>query len=256
MVAGIPAYSNSVTAQAATIKINKKKVTLKQGKTVKLKIKGTKKKVKWSSSKKAVATVSKKGVVKAKKPGKAIITAKIGKKKYKCKVTVKKKTNKTTKTPKTIQYGSVSGNVTYYYNKFIGHRGDTGAVVVLIPKDGKAKNLNTTDSMIYQSNSENYKKYGVYTTKVDGAGQYALQNIPTGNYIAVIVSKETTSGGWFDDEQNYYNGIRNEVSAYLSSSMTEAVVETVSFHKYTVSNITIRNNYNTILSYDFGTTYI
>lgn len=80
-------------ANAATkkMKLNKTKVTIYVGKTVKLKIKNNKsnKKVKWSSRNKKVATVTKKGKVKGKKAGKATIIAKVGNKKYKCKVTVK-----------------------------------------------------------------------------------------------------------------------------------------------------------------------
>lgn len=72
----------------AAIKINKKKVALKKGKKIQLKIIGTKKKAKWSSNKKSVATVSSKGKVTAKRKGTAVITAKVGKKKYKCKITV------------------------------------------------------------------------------------------------------------------------------------------------------------------------
>ena len=80
----------NVSAKARP-KINKKKVTITVGSTVKLKMKNTKKKVKWSSSKKSVATVSKKGKVTGKKAGTAKITAKIGKKRWQCKVTVKAK---------------------------------------------------------------------------------------------------------------------------------------------------------------------
>ena len=78
-------------AKKTKIKLNKKKVTLVVGKSVRLKVKGTKKKAKWKSSSKKVATVSSKGVVKAKKKGKAKITAKVGKKKLVCQVTVKNK---------------------------------------------------------------------------------------------------------------------------------------------------------------------
>ncbi len=81
---------------ASKVKLNKTKVTIRVGKTVKLKVKGTKKKVKWSSNKKKIATVTSKGVVKGKKQGTATITAKVGKKKYKCKVYVKKKTTSST----------------------------------------------------------------------------------------------------------------------------------------------------------------
>lgn len=91
-----------VVPVSAAGKINKKKVTLKVGQTLQLKVTGTKGKVKWKSSKKSVATVSSKGRVKAKKKGSATITAKVGKKKYTCKVTVKK--------PATNNNGGFSGN--------------------------------------------------------------------------------------------------------------------------------------------------
>ena len=76
-------------------KLNKKKITVKVGKTKKLKIKNLKgKKVKWKTSNKTVVKIKKTGKktvvkLKGKKAGTATITARIGKKKYKCKVTVK-----------------------------------------------------------------------------------------------------------------------------------------------------------------------
>ena len=90
---------------AAKTKLNKKKITIKVGKTKKLKIKNLKgKKVKWKTSNKSVVKIKKtkkKTVVqlKGKKAGTATVTAKIGKKKYKCKVTVKgaKKNNSSNK---------------------------------------------------------------------------------------------------------------------------------------------------------------
>ena len=77
------------------MKLSKKTVTVKIGKTVKLKLKNNKKKVKWTviSGKKNVTLSKKKktGVtIKGKKPGTAKVQAKIGKKKYVCKVKVKK----------------------------------------------------------------------------------------------------------------------------------------------------------------------
>lgn len=73
------------------IKLNKKKVTVRVGQKVKLKLKNAKKKVQWKSSRKKVASVTAKGVVTAKKKGTAKITAKCGGRKYTCKVTVKAK---------------------------------------------------------------------------------------------------------------------------------------------------------------------
>ena len=87
----------TMTVKAATIKLNKTKITLKKGQKYRLKITGTKRKVTWKSSKKSVVSVNKKGVVTAKKAGTAKITGKVGKKKFQCKVTVKAK-KKTVKT--------------------------------------------------------------------------------------------------------------------------------------------------------------
>ena len=61
------------TVKAATIKINKTKITLIKGQKYKLKIIGTKSKVTWKSSKKSIASVNAKGVVTAKKIGTAKI---------------------------------------------------------------------------------------------------------------------------------------------------------------------------------------
>lgn len=90
MGAMIPVLGNG-TADAATIKLNKKTVYIAKGSKVKLKVKGTSAKVKWKSSKKSIATVTSKGVVKGKKIGTCTVTAKVKGKKYKCKVIVEKK---------------------------------------------------------------------------------------------------------------------------------------------------------------------
>ena len=79
-----------VTVTASTVKISAKKLTIKKGKSAKLKITGTTTKVTWKSGNKKVATVSK-GTVKAKKSGKTTITAKVSGKTLKCSVTVKNK---------------------------------------------------------------------------------------------------------------------------------------------------------------------
>ena len=85
----VPVLNNTISVEAASVKMNTTKKTLYVKKTYTLKVVGTKKKAKWSSSNKKVATVSSKGKVTAKKKGTATITAKIGSKKYKCKITVK-----------------------------------------------------------------------------------------------------------------------------------------------------------------------
>ena len=83
------ADGGAVTAEAATVKINKSKATLVVKKNTTLKVTGTAKKAAWASSNTKVATVGKTtGKVTAKAVGQATITGKIGTKKYTCKVTV------------------------------------------------------------------------------------------------------------------------------------------------------------------------
>ena len=77
-------------AEAASVKLNKKKVTIYEGDTYELKLKKATGDIVWKTSKKSVATV-KDGIVTAKKAGKATISAVYNDKTYKCKVTVKKR---------------------------------------------------------------------------------------------------------------------------------------------------------------------
>ena len=118
----IPPLSFATTAEAATIKISKKNITLKVGQSTTLKISGTKKKVSWKSSDKKIATVTSKGKVTAKKKGTAKITAKIGKKSLVCKITVtEKKSNKgdgARENPFSA-YQKHTVNI-YYFEEYIG----------------------------------------------------------------------------------------------------------------------------------------
>ena len=112
-----------VSASAATVKLNKKQVTITKGFTYKLKVTGTRKKITWNSKNKAIATVSKTGLVKAKKKGNTVITAKIsGEKTLKCTVKVVNNVFKGTPTPGTV---SPDGkNITLYVKQlqYVGNK--------------------------------------------------------------------------------------------------------------------------------------
>ena len=74
--------------EARGVHLNKTKINMTEGDSVKLKVSGASGKIKWSTNKKSVATVTQKGVVKAKNEGTAIIKAKIKDKTLKCRVIV------------------------------------------------------------------------------------------------------------------------------------------------------------------------
>ena len=183
---------------------------------------------------------------KANKAGTATITATIGTVKAQCVVQV----NQT--------YGSVNGNITYYYNRYRGNVPDTDSFVILIPTDGRAMSLASVDDPLTRimGNSVYYSDYGIYGVKVDGTGQYNLNNIPTGSYKMLIKSNGTTCEDWFTDSDAYYTRIANRLSSYLTYSVAYRFGRAVSYHKYTLRDVTIVKNQTSTLSYDFGITYI
>ncbi|HAH56170.1 MAG TPA: hypothetical protein DCM02_13040 [Flavobacterium sp.] len=70
-------------------------------------------------------------------------------------------------------YGSMTGNVFWKYNEFVGNRADTGAEVVLYSTDTIRKGLK-------------------YTAKVDLQGKYKFDKVLSGNYFLVVRSENTT----------------------------------------------------------------
>lgn len=88
------ALVSPLKAEAATVKLNRKKASISVDKSITLKVKGTSKKARWSTSDKKVATV-KNGKVTGKKEGTVTITAKVGSRKLTCTVTVKPALSKT-----------------------------------------------------------------------------------------------------------------------------------------------------------------
>lgn len=110
--------------EAAAPKLNKKKATVKEGKTMTLTVKYPTTNVKWTSSNSRVVRIMKqtgkkrsKATLKGMKKGTATITAKIGKKKLKAKITVKhvhKFKPATCTKPATCSCGATSGS-------YLGH---------------------------------------------------------------------------------------------------------------------------------------
>lgn len=170
-----------VSVQAATVKLNKKSVSVIVTKTVQLKVVNNKKKVKWTTSNKKIATVSKKGVVKGKKPGKATITAKVGKKSYKCKVTVKVGLNYTKKSLKkgntlTLKLLGNSKKVKWSSSK---------KSVATVTSKGKVKAVNAGSATITAKVGS--KKYKCKITVVNPSPTPTLSNKDAAKHIDFVV---------------------------------------------------------------------
>ena len=85
---------NVPCAEAATPRLSKKRVSLKVGKTYRLRLRNATGKTIWKSTNKRVAIVNSKGRIKARKKGRAIIIAKNAGRTFKCRVIVRKKSKR------------------------------------------------------------------------------------------------------------------------------------------------------------------
>lgn len=188
-------FTTTITASAATVKLNKTKATLYVGQTVTLKVQNTSNTVKWSTSKKSVATVSAKGKVTAKKAGTAKITAKVNGKKYTCKITVKNKVG-TRQNPadawKGVNISTYTGKYYFKLNNLYRH---SNAI-------DKLKELGVWNDYSYQ-----YEQKAVdadlvvmefYAKAKSGFDEYALNDTDIIRFSQSYDEKATTSIEDFD----------------------------------------------------------
>lgn len=162
MIYGNDAYATN------KVKLNYSQKAITRLDHFKLKVQGDKRKVKWITSNTNVAIVKKNGMVYGRGKGKCKITAKVGGKHYVCNVTVKD------------VYGTLSGNISYHYNEYIGYVPDTGA-------------------KIYAVDILTSKVLGKATA--DGNGDYTITHLPIGLYDVVVSSNGCMSDDVLDGNE-------------------------------------------------------
>gem|GEM_PF-2571812 len=187
----------------------------------------------WSSTNEAVATVSAEGVVTGVAKGTAVIKVKADNVFSLCNVEVVEKV------------GSVTGTVTYKYNNYVGNKPDTDATVILISKKVEALD----DSLALGSTYD--LPEGCFSTKVDGTGKYLIDNVPVGDYVLLLISKNTNSGisnnGWLSFGGFVY---------YKFTEEGQKTADSFAFlHKIKNANITVEADKTLTFSHDFGITY-
>ena len=144
-----------------------------------------------------------------------------------------------------VAYGTISGTITYKYNDFVGNRGDSGALILLISKDVKS----LPDRLGLAMTSE--KVDGLYDTKADGNGNYVFNHIPAGEYYIVVLSKNT------NEDPSKVAGYRSWGPAYglFSEEGQNNALLTAKTRKIRNDNIVVYGDETTNFSYDFGITY-
>lgn len=158
-----------------------------------------------------------------------------------------------------VTTGSLSGNITYFFNDFKGNVADTGSYIVLIPTDGSAKEAKTVSSYVDWTLEgrigEQMNEYNVFVGKVDGTGSYIIQNIPQGTYKIYAWSNHTNTETAFDDKDKYKERISEILSDVLNKGNSKSLAEITAYSKYTTKTVEIIGGETTVFSHDFGTTY-
>lgn len=189
----------------------------------------------WSSSNSDIAEVDNQGIVTAKGTGDAVIKVEAPNGVLAvCNVTVKIKT------------GKVTGTVTYKYNNYVGNKADTGALVILV-----SKSVTTLPDSLGLGLTSGLPE-GCYGKKVDGSGNYTFDNVPTGEYYLIIISKNT------NENMDRVSGYGSWGGAYylFSDKGKENALLNAKLYKTRTTSITVSDGQTTTYSYDFGITYI
>jgi hypothetical protein len=144
--------------------------------------------------------------------------------------------------------GSIKGVVTWQYNKLIGTKADVGASVALIPTQVEEKLNNTLYTLLLQSVPQGSD--GIYTAKVDGFGDYNIDDVPAGDYYLLFVSSNTMSDG------TIYKSDEVDLKTIFEGDSWDQLENKFKLYQYELRRITIKENKTLTESHDFGYTYI
>lgn len=158
--------------------------------------------------------------------------------------------------------GKLRMTVTWQYNKFVGTKPDTDAVVMLVPSDfsGTFKPAKPQFARIrLEEEQARLKAVGVHLGVIGGDGKTLISAIPPGDYQLIIISKNTTEDPKLAEpmgqrllrlcgEVPLAFDRRNQV---YTSEIGKGV-----FEKMLISTITIVGGEESEYSHDFGNTYL
>ena len=187
------------TVQAATIKLNKKAISLYVGKTQKLKVTGTKARVKWSSTEPSIAKVGKSGIVTAVSSGTATINAKVGKKVMSCKVSVKEKINRLAYEDSSIKVYFTGLKKGTYPDELIAcltieNITDNN---ITVNSDTSSVNDVMAEGTLYQDLSPHKKAYVTWWTMDDNIVSLPIKNIDNIQLSLVVWNEESEDSDYY-----------------------------------------------------------
>ena len=142
--------------------------------------------------------------------------------------------------------GKARIHVTWEYNKYVGNRPDTNAVVVLIPKNFRGKGLIHLSPQIahigFAETKKQLRQQHVYVGLVGGNGDAVITGVPADDYELIILSKNTT-----ESPEGKAHGTETR---FWAPTLNIAGMNKVHF-----TEITIVSGEEEEYSHDFGNTY-
>jgi hypothetical protein len=188
---------SSAHVEAATVKLNKTKISIYVGNSDTLTLTGTKLKTTWTTSDKKIAVVSTNGVVKGIKRGTVTITAKVGNSKYNCKVTVENP-----------EISKTSLDLAVAATDYLSIKGSTGTVtwkssdneVVTVNKNGFVYAKENGTAKI--TGSYKGKKYTCNVTVADKVLHASTTSVTCSRETQIMIYWDCSTAS--DDDQVYW----------------------------------------------------
>lgn len=146
--------------------------------------------------------------------------------------------------------GNIKGTITWQWNAYIGTKPDVNARVFLIPVGFDKLSLTQQEVNDYVLTGKIPAKTDLFYKNVDGFGKYEINGIPSGKYVIIVVSKNTTRNTAEKIPDAEANLIKSLIRDY---SLAEKSWLTMNKHK--VETITITANQTLDYSTDFGYTW-
>lgn len=144
-----------------------------------------------------------------------------------------------------VTTGVVKGNITWQYNDYVGTKADVGSVIFLFPIDmPKGLFTNAQALGIYSAPIPE----GCFKARVDGMGEYYIDEVPVGDYVLWVISENTSPSPKMAVASFDY------INKYFSDDLLENLKSFLEFNDCAFEEMTVSEGDN-VFSYDFGNTY-
>lgn len=146
--------------------------------------------------------------------------------------------------------GSIEGNISYFYNDYVGYKPDVNARIVLLSTKMNYKKYSYSklrSFAMYDKKSSNNTDF--YSGYANGKGDYKIKNVKAGKYLAIIRSKGFFPKVMKDPKQKDVNKV---YKIYGSEAGEVLVANTMLMTKYHITTVTIKKNQAEDVSKNFG----